>query len=170
MFPSWGFFPASAAADFAAVIPTGVNTLVGNRVSTFFIIGRPTFIRGPRSLRRNQPDCSILYIFVFDYSIWADEWFIRALQRLHTCLFVSDNLWGKLNDNLKVTSVLFLYESDNFTFTLLYWVILYYIKTKTRNYNAFTVPREKIFTALWQFREKLYLQFTILWKKSKIIF
>ena len=69
--------------------------------------------------------------------------------------------------------VLFLYESNDFAFTLRYWVGLYYIKTKiktkTRNCNAFTVPREKTFTALWQFLEKLYLQFTILWKTSKII-
>ena len=124
-------------------------------MSTFFIVGRPTFISGP-SLWRNQPDWSILEILVFHNSIWADEWFIRPLQRLQTCLFVCDNLWEKLNDNLKVTSDSFLvadfnlpsYEFDNFTFTLLYWLILYYIKTKIRNYNAFTVPREKTFTAL----------------------
>ena len=99
--------PASAD-DAAAVNPKGIKTRLANGLTTFFVNGNPVFINGPRSL-----------------------------PRFATCLFVNNNLYGKLvststiifDDNLKTTSVSFLiaafnflsYESHSFTRFILYW-------------------------------------------------
>ena len=37
-----------------------MKTLLYDDLSTFFIIGNPNFINGPRSLPRNSPDCTII--------------------------------------------------------------------------------------------------------------
>ena len=50
--------PASVV-DAAAVNPNGTNTLLANGIKTFFIKGNLTFLKGPRSLPRNPPDCII---------------------------------------------------------------------------------------------------------------
>ena len=71
----------------------------------------------------------------------ADKWLAKALRRFEIYLLVNNNLCGKLvslsliifDDNLKTTSILFfiadlillICEFDNFTFKLLYCVILY---------------------------------------------
>ena len=59
VFPDPNIFlciPASAA-DAAAVIHKGINTLLANRVITFFINGNPAFNKGPSNLPKNPPDC-----------------------------------------------------------------------------------------------------------------
>ena len=37
----------------------GINTLLANRMVTFFINGNPVFNKGPSNLPRNPPDCII---------------------------------------------------------------------------------------------------------------
>ena len=51
--------PASSA-DGAAVNPNGIKTLLANGLIRFFTNGSPVFDNGPRSLRRNPPECIIL--------------------------------------------------------------------------------------------------------------
>ena len=46
----------------AGVNAYGINTILANDVSTFFIIGNPTFSNGSRSLPKNPPGCIILDI------------------------------------------------------------------------------------------------------------
>ena len=132
--------PASAAD--AAVNPKGINTILANALITFFIKGNPAFSNGPNNLPKYPPDCIILNNWVFDNLISADELFAKVLRRFETCVLVNYNLRGKLaslspiisDDNLKTTSVSFFiadfnllsYEFDNFTFKLLYCVILYW--------------------------------------------
>ena len=70
----------------------------------------------------------------------------KLYEDLKICLLVNNNLWGKpvslppiiFDDNLKTTSVSFFIadlnllgcEFDNFTFKLLYCVVLYFIFNK----------------------------------------
>ena len=63
---------------------------------TFSINGNPVFSNGPSNLLRNPPDSIIFDNWVFDNSISVDELFAKDLRRFETCLFVSNNLWGKL--------------------------------------------------------------------------
>ena len=51
--------PASAT-DAAAVNPKEIKRLLANGLITFFIKGNPVFSKGPRSLLRNPPGCTIL--------------------------------------------------------------------------------------------------------------
>ena len=108
------------------------------------------FSSSPKSLLENPPDCPILWNCIFDDFILTDEKFAKALWNLETCVLVNNNLCRKLFPSLesptafdevfKVTSVPFFIpdftllscELDNYTFKVLYWVILhwYYIKTK----------------------------------------
>ena len=113
--------------------------LLANGLSTFYIKSNPAFKNGPRSLPKDPPDCTILGKWVFDNFILADEFFAKALRSFGTCLLVSYSLWGKFVSSLdEITSVTFFVanfnllscEWDNFTVTLLDWVILhwYYMK------------------------------------------
>ena len=89
----------------------GINTLLANGLSTFFIKDKPTFINGLLSLPRNPPDCVILNSSVSENFILAGNLFAKVLRRLATCLSVYDSLLGKLilssliifNDNVRVT-------------------------------------------------------------------
>ena len=49
---------AASVAD--ALNPHGIETLLANGFSKFFIKGKPVFCNGLESLPRNTPDCSIL--------------------------------------------------------------------------------------------------------------
>ena len=73
----------------------------------------------------------------------ANEPFVKVLRKLETFVFVNNNLWGKLVSSLdsptafdetsRITWVPFFIpqfdllscELDNFTFKVLYWVVLY---------------------------------------------
>ena len=79
----------------------------------------------------------------FDDFILAEEPFAKALWSLETCVLVNNNLCGKFfpslesptsfDESAKVTAVPFFIpncyllscEFENFTFKVLYWVILY---------------------------------------------
>ena len=126
-----------SAADAAAVNSKGINILLANGLITFDNKGNSVFSYGPKNLPKILPDCIILDNWVFDNLILADE----LLERFETCVLVNNNWWAKLpslspiifDDNLNATSVLFFIadlnllncELDNFTFKLLYCVILY---------------------------------------------
>ena len=126
-----------SVADVAVVrpsIPKGLITLFNN--------GNPDFNNGAKNLK--SPPFCILVNCASDNLISVDEWLAKALRRFATCLFVNNNSSSELpiivDDNLKITSVSFFIadfnllscEFDNFTFKLLYCVILYY----TKNYYA----------------------------------
>ena len=67
------------------------------------------------SLPRNPPDCPILYNWVFDKFILAEELFAKSLWSFKNCVLVNNKLCGKLfssfdsptafNEIFKVTSV-----------------------------------------------------------------
>ena len=135
---------AAFVTEASAVNPNVIKTVLANSLSTFLIKGNPIFNNGPKSLPRKSPDYPILYNWFFDYFILADELFAKTLRNFETCVLVNKNLWGKLFSSLespttfdeifRVTSVpsfirdfnLSSCELDNFTFKVLYWVILYW--------------------------------------------
>ena len=104
-----------------------------------------------RSLPKSSLHCSIVDSYVFENFILADEPFAKSWWILGTCVSVN-NLCGKLAsyfespikfqiyESYKVTWVPFFIPDfnfsscklDNFTFKVLYWVIVYwyYIKWK----------------------------------------
>ena len=112
---------------------------------TFDIKGNPVFSNGPSNLPRNPSVfyCIILDNRVLENLISVDELLAKTSRMLETCLSVNNNWWGKstslspiiFDDNLKATSVSFFIayfnlsscKFDNFTFKLLYCVILYLI-------------------------------------------
>ena len=89
------------------------------------------------------PDRIILDNWIFENFILADDPFVKVLLIFKTCVLVKDNLCGELvsllefsikfDERVKVTSVpffitdlnLLIYEINNFTFNVLYRVILY---------------------------------------------
>ena len=95
-------------------------------------------IKSPRILPYD-----IIWDLKFESFIIADEPFSKISRTFETYLSVYNNLWGKLTSSLellikfdgrfKVTSVAFFiedfsllsHELENFTFTVLYLVILY---------------------------------------------
>ena len=115
-----------------------------------------------RSKPANPDDCIISDNCVFENPILPDESFTKDLQVFENCVSVNNDfceklvsLWKlpiKFDERFEVASVPFFitdfnllsYELDNFTFNVLYWVILcsYYIKTKWNQYTL-TVPLEK---------------------------
>ena len=56
---------------------------------------------GPKSLSKNPPDCPILWNWVFDNFILADEPFAKAFQSLETFVLVKNDLCGKLLSSLE---------------------------------------------------------------------
>ena len=73
-----------AAADAAAVNPNGIKTLLANDFSTFQYKSKPVFSNGPKSLPTNPFDCPILWNWVFDNFIIAEEPFAKALWSFET--------------------------------------------------------------------------------------
>ena len=65
-----------------AVNPNGIKTLLANGLGTFPIKGNPVFSNGPKSLSKSPPDCPILFNWVFDNFILAEELFVKALRNL----------------------------------------------------------------------------------------
>ena len=65
-------------------------------LSTFPIKGNPVFSNGPKILPKNPPDCPILWNWVFESFLLADESFAKALRIFETCVSVNYNLCGKL--------------------------------------------------------------------------
>ena len=77
-----------------AVNPSYIKTLLANCLSTFPIEGNPVFNNGPKCLPKIPPYSSILYNWVFDNFILADEPFAKALRSFETCVLVNNNLCG----------------------------------------------------------------------------
>ena len=104
--------------------------------------GKLVFIKGPRSLPRNPPNCTILDNWVFENFILADEPFAKTSQIFETYVLVNNNLCGKLVSSLASPTTF--YETfiatwmpsfipdfnslscklDDITFKVLYCVIL----------------------------------------------
>ena len=88
------------------------------------------------------PDSIILDNWVFENFLLADKPFAKVLQIFETCVLVNNNLCGKLisflklpinfDERFKLNSVPFLIldfnllsrELGNFTFNVLYWVLI----------------------------------------------
>ena len=110
---------AASVADTAAVNPNGIKTLLANGFCICLIKGNPVFSNGPKSLTKNPPDCIILYNWVFESFILADEPFAKALRIFKTYVLVNINLHKKLissleppiifDERFKVTLVPFFY-------------------------------------------------------------
>ena len=125
--------------------------LLVNGFGPVFIKGNLVVSNGPKILSKNCPDFPILFNWVFDDIILAEELFAKASGSLETCILVNYNLCGKkfsslespatFDESFEVTSVPFFIpdftllscELDKFTFKVLYWVGLYwYIKQKSQ--------------------------------------
>ena len=110
------WIPASVA-DAAAVNINEIKALLANGLSTFFIKGNLVFSNGPRSLPKNPPGWTILWNWVFDNFILADEPLSKALRSFETYVLVNNSLCGELSssfespetfdESFKITSVLF---------------------------------------------------------------
>ena len=86
----------TASAASAAVNPNGIKTFLVHGLITFYFNCNPVFSNGIKSLPKNLPDCPILFNWVFDNFIWADESFAKALQGFESCVSVNKNLCRKL--------------------------------------------------------------------------
>ena len=95
------FWIAASVADAAAVNPNGIKTLLASVFSTFFIKGKSVFSNGLRNLLKNSLDCLILFNWVFDNFILADELFAKVLRSLETHVLINNNLYGKLVSSLE---------------------------------------------------------------------
>ena len=104
----------------------------------------------PRSLPKNPRGCTIWDSWVFENFVLSDELLRKGFQSVETCLSVTNTLCGKLvsslvssitnDESFKLTLILrfipdfnlISYKLVNFTFKLLYQVILcwFYIKMK----------------------------------------
>lgn len=90
----------------------GFNILLANRVSTFLINGKPTFII-----------CIISDSWIFDNFIFTDYLFAKALWRLETYQtivnYVEHLVWSYISGIIVTYLHLLNCELDNFSFTLL---------------------------------------------------
>ena len=163
------FLWIAASITDAACNLNGFKTLLANGFNTFFIKGNPVFSYGLKSLPKNPPDCPILWNWVFDDFILADEPLAKALRRFETSVLVNSNLWGRLflllesqkifDENFKVTSVPFLIpdfnllscELKNFTFKVLiesFYIYIILKQNKITIISQFLVKNQKWFLLL----------------------
>ena len=88
-----------------------------------FFKGTPVFSNDLKGLHRNPPSYRILYNWIFDNFILAEELFTKAWQSFETCVLVNNNLCEKLvssleslktfDKNFKVTPVPFFVPDFN---------------------------------------------------------
>ena len=95
---------AAFVADAASVNHNGASTFFANCANTAFINGEKTFINGPRSIRRNPPNCIILDSSAFDNYCIADK-LLKTFQTLETYLLVINNFCGKLALSLELPDI-----------------------------------------------------------------
>ena len=81
---------AASVADDADANPNGITTLLANGLKTSSIKGKPVFIHDPKRLPKNLPECPILFNWISDNFVLADEPFAKALQSLKTCSLVTN--------------------------------------------------------------------------------
>ena len=115
--PDWKafFWIAASVADVTAVNPKGTKMLLANGLSTFPINGKPSFIKVPKILPENPPNCTILDSWDFEKNLLVVKPFLKALQIFQTCVLVNNNLCEKLV-SLLASPVIF---DEKFRFT---WV------------------------------------------------
>ena len=92
---------AASVADAVVVNPDCFKTLLAFGLSTFPIKGKPVFSNGSKSLPKTSLDCTILYNWVFESSILADEPFATALWIFETCVLVNNNFCEKCFSSLE---------------------------------------------------------------------
>ena len=90
---------------------------MANGFSTIFIKDKPVFTNGSKSIPRNPPYLAILFSWVFDNFILADELFAKTLGRVETFVLANNNLCVFLysllelpitfHEKFKVTSLTF---------------------------------------------------------------
>ena len=73
-----------SVADATYVNPNGIKTLLANGLSSFPIKCNPVFSNGAESLPKNPLDCPMLWNWVFDSFILAEELYAKALQSFET--------------------------------------------------------------------------------------
>ena len=145
-----------------------IKTFLANGLSIFPIKGNPIFSIGPKGLPKNPPVCHILCNWVFDNFILADEPFAKTLPSFETCVLVNSNLCRKVFSKLespttfdeifRITSAPFFIldfdllscELDNFTFKMLYRIILDKSKNKIKILLQFLVKNIKWFLLVLQ--------------------
>ena len=71
-------------------------------LSTFPIKGNPVFSNGLKSLPQSPSDCAILYNWIFENFVLADEQFAKALIIFETYVLVDNNLPEKLISSLEL--------------------------------------------------------------------
>ena len=119
-------------ADAAAFNANGIKALSASALRRSFIKSNLVCSNGPKSLLKHPPDCPILCNFSFGYFYISWGFICKSFtkfQNLESFL----ELQSRFDKIFKVTSVLFfvLYfnllscELANFTFEVLYWVILH---------------------------------------------
>ena len=65
------------------VNPNGTKILLTNGLGTFPINSNPVFSNSPKSLPKNPPDCPVLYNWVFNNFILAEELFPKILKLVY---------------------------------------------------------------------------------------
>ena len=126
--PTIFWWIATSVADAYAINTNGIKTVLSNVLSRFPIKGNPVFSNGPKSLPKNPPDCPILYNWVFDSFILADEPFEKAFRSLKIYALVNNNLWAKLFSSLE-SLIIF---DERFKVTLVPFFIAAFIFIKLR--------------------------------------
>ena len=142
---------SSISYDASAVNPNDIKTLLANGLSTFLLKAIRFLVMILKVYLKMLLFfiCPITCNWVFDNFILTEKLFAKTLRRFETCVLVNNNLCGKLFSSLKLpifyeffkaTSVsifipdfnLLSCKLDNFTFKVLYSVILfwYYINIK----------------------------------------
>ena len=86
---------AASVVATTAVNPNGIKTLSANGLNAFLIKSNSVFSNGPKSQPKNTPDCPILWNWVFDNFILAEEPFAKAFRSFETCVLVNNNLYEK---------------------------------------------------------------------------
>ena len=75
-----------------------IETLLANGLSTFFIKGHADFSNSTKSLPENCSHCRILYNWVFDNFILAEQSYVKRLHVKN----INNNSCGKLFSSLEL--------------------------------------------------------------------
>ena len=94
--PNIFWWVAASVADTASVKSNGIETLLASGLNTYFVKGKQVFSNSPKSLPKNSSGYPILYNWVFDNFILAEEPFAKVLQSFRTCILLNSSLCGKL--------------------------------------------------------------------------
>ena len=93
-----------SVVDSASVNPNRIKTLLPSSLITFFPNGKPTFIKGLRTLPKNPPYCIILENCACNNFVLEGNFFAKSWESLVTGLSVRE-LPILFDNNFQVTSV-----------------------------------------------------------------